>query len=106
MEKGSMAVPISRADIYRVEKDYSFGLFSVPAPPFRLVASGGVFFALMSTSWKLDGTQAQLELDTLRATLDLRDPASGLQQIQLGSLALPGNLLGIILKPHVDTTPS
>jgi hypothetical protein len=56
--------------------------------------------------WTLDGHIARLTLDTLRATLDLLDPEDGLQELRLGSHALHGHLLGVMLKPHVESKPA
>jgi hypothetical protein len=57
-------------------------------------------------TWKLDGHVAQLKLDALCATVDLRDPEDGLQEPRLGSQLLSGHLLGVLLKPHVESRPA
>jgi hypothetical protein len=59
-----------------------------------------------ASPWKLDGHVVQLVSDALRATLNLREPEGGLQELRLGSHALRGRLLGVLLKPHVENKPA
>ena len=91
-----------------------FGLFSVPAPPFRFPASGGVFIFLAglllqswfawaatacahsslkstrlihvmhSTPWHLDGRTATLTLPQLSLAFDANEPGEGLKNICVG----------------------
>ena len=51
--------------------------------------------------WTLDGHVVQLASDGLRASLDLREPESGLKELRLTSHSVCGQLLGVLLKPHV-----
>jgi hypothetical protein len=45
-------------------------------------------------------------LGALSARIDLRDPASGFQELRVGNRSLPAHLLGVLLKQHVPPTPT
>jgi hypothetical protein len=61
---------------------------------------------MSAAPWKLDGHLVHLSSEGLRATLDLREPESGLQELQLGLHSVRGHVLGVLLKPHVENKPA
>ena len=61
---------------------------------------------MSASPWSLDGHIARVEAGPLRALIDLRDPAGGLQEVQLGGQPVRANLLGVLLEPHVPTSPA
>jgi hypothetical protein len=69
-----------------------FGLFSVPAPPFRFAASGGVFLlAMLDFTWQSENRRVRLWAGGPAAALDPDRPAASLAD----ALRLParGNCL-------------
>jgi hypothetical protein len=87
------------------------GLFSVPAPPFRFAASGGVFllnirFVVMSDSpWRSTGFAATLQLDGLRAQADFAHPNDGLTNITIAGQGFGhARLLGVAVAAAAGTT--
>ncbi len=61
---------------------------------------------MSASPWTLDTSRAQLQLGQLDALIDLEDPAGGLQEIRLDAAPLRANLLGVLLKQHVETSPA
>jgi hypothetical protein len=61
---------------------------------------------MSASPWKLDQHSARLSLGPLRATIDLRDPAGGLQETTLQDAPLRAHLLGVLLAEGVDNMPA
>lgn len=55
--------------------------------------------------WSLDASLAQLKLGPLAALVDLREPAKGIQKIQLDAGLIHANLLGVLPERHVEASP-
>jgi hypothetical protein len=88
---------------------YEVGLFSVPAPPFRFAASGGVFLlpsveiakAMDAAVWQCEPPLARLQFGSFQATFDATRPASGLTRIAVpGGQMLDAMLLGLEMPLH------
>jgi hypothetical protein len=95
-----------KAAIYTctLARDAHIGLFSVPAPSFRVRCERRGFFVERAMPWKLDHCRAQLELERLTGAIDLTRPADGITELvgpqgpmvaaRLLGVAIPGFVAG------------
>ena len=92
---------------HRCANFWQTGLFSVPAPPFRLPRSAGFFIGLIPHPtldemplptippdiWSSEANRAQLTLSGIEGSLDLSRPWTGLSHLHIERISIPQTAL-------------